>query len=118
MCIRDRSDFLRGWLDRRPADMLAAVSAVSTLTVHDDPEFVFRVGWLLCDVGDHEQGLQYLQRAITKGYFVVETLSASRSFDSLRSDSRFEAILEEAKAGRLQALAAFREAGGERLLGS
>jgi hypothetical protein len=48
---------------------------------------------------------------------VVPTLSASRSFDPLRSDQRFHAILGEAEAGRQQALAAFREAGGERLLG-
>ena len=105
------------WLDRRPADMLAALSAVSSLKIHDDPEFVFRVGWLLCDVGEHEQGLLYLRRALTKGYFVAPTLSASRSFDPLRSDPRFQAILAEAEVGRQQALAAFREAGGERLLG-
>lgn len=110
------SDFLTGWLDRRPIDMLAAVSALSALTIHDDPEFLFRVGWLLCDVGEHEQGLPYLQRAITKAYFAAPTLSASRSFDPLRSDPRFTSILAEAEAGRLQALAAFREAGGERLL--
>jgi serine/threonine protein kinase/tetratricopeptide (TPR) repeat protein len=111
------SDFLLAWLDRHPADMLAAVSAVSALTVHDDPEFVFRVGWLLCDVGEHEHGLQYLQRAILKGYAVAPTLSASHSFDPLRSDPRFETILSAAEAGRLQALAALRDAGGERLLG-
>jgi serine/threonine protein kinase/tetratricopeptide (TPR) repeat protein len=110
-------DFLTAWLDRRPADMLAAVSAVSALTIHDDPEFVFRVGWLLCDVGEHEQGLQYLQRAIAKAYFVAPTLAASRSFDPLRSDPHFETILAEAEAGRRRALAALREAGGERLLG-
>jgi serine/threonine protein kinase/tetratricopeptide (TPR) repeat protein len=109
--------FLQGWLDRCPTDMLAALSAVSALTIHDDPEFVFRVGWLLCDVGGHEQGLLYLGRAITKAYFVAPTLSASRSFDPLRSDPCFQAILEEAEMGRQQALAAFREAGGERLLG-
>ena len=110
-------DCLVGWLDRRPADMLAALSAVNSLTVHDDPEFVFRVGWLLCDVGEHEKGLLYLRRALTKAYFVAQTLSSSRSFDPLRSDPRFQAILAEAEVGRLQALAAFREAGGERLLG-
>ena len=75
------------------------------------------MGWLLCDVGEHEQGLLYLRRALTKAYFVAPTLSASRSFDPLRSDSRFQAILAEAEVGRQQALAAFREAGGERLLG-
>ena len=111
------SDCLMAWLDRRPADMLAAVSDLIPLTIHDDPEFLFRVGWLLCDVGEHEQGLPFLQRALTKAYFAAPTLSTSRSFDPLRKDSRFQAILVEADAGRRQALAAFREAGGERLLG-
>jgi serine/threonine protein kinase/tetratricopeptide (TPR) repeat protein len=110
-------DCLMAWLDRRPADMVGCLSALSPLTVHDDPEFVFRVGWLLCDVGEHEQGLPYLRRALAKAYFVAPTLSASRSFDPLRSDSRFQEILAEAEAGRRHALAAFRAAGGERLLG-
>ena len=110
-------DFLLGWLDRCPTDMLAGLSALGPLKIHDDPEFVFRVGWMLCDVGEHEQGLLYLRRALTKSYFVAPTLSASPSFDPLRSDPRFQAILAEAEVGRQQALAAFREAGGERLLG-
>jgi len=110
-------DFLMAWLDRCPTDMVASLSALGPLTLHDDPEFVFRVGWLLCDVGEHKQGLLYLRRALTKAYFVAPTLSASRSFDPLRSDARFQAILAEAEVGRQQALAAFREAGGERLLG-
>jgi hypothetical protein len=75
------------------------------------------VGWLLCDVGEHEQGLLYLRRALAKAYFAAPTLSASPSFDPLRIDPRFLAILAEAKEGRQQALIAFREAGGERLLG-
>jgi serine/threonine protein kinase/tetratricopeptide (TPR) repeat protein len=111
------SDFLLAWLARSQAGMLTAVSGLSELTIHDDPEFLFRVGWLLCDVGEYEQGLPYLQRALTKAYFAAATLSTSRSFDSLRDDSRFRAILAEAAEGRQQALAAFREAGGDRLLG-
>jgi hypothetical protein len=110
-------DFLLGWLDRCPTDMLARLSDLGPLTLHDDPEFVFRVGWLLCDVGEHERGLLYLRRAVTKAYFVAPTLSASASFDPLRSDPRFQAILADAEVGRQHALAAFREARGERLLG-
>ena len=75
-------------------------------------------GWLLCDVGDYERGVGSLQRAVDKGYFVAATLSVARAFDPVRSDPRFTAILAKAEAGRQQALDAFREHGGERLLGA
>ncbi len=106
------------WLDRRPADMLARMPAMSTLKIQDDPEAIFQEGWLLCDVGEHEAGLDYLRRAVAKGYYVASTLSARPQFDAMRSDPAFRALLEEAEAGRQRALAAFREAGGERLIGS
>jgi hypothetical protein len=83
----------------------------------EDPEAIFQMGWLLCDLGEHEEGLVHLRRAVAKGYFVVPTLSGSRHFDALRSDPAFQELLAQAEAGRQQALAAFREAGGERLLG-
>ena len=102
----------RGW-----PTTLSTASSLGPLKIHDDPDFVFRVGWLLCDVREHEQGLLCLRRAVTKAYFVAPTLAASRSFNPLRSDPRFKAILAEAEVGRQQALAAFREAGGDRLLG-
>ena len=115
--IQTWSDYLMDWLDRRPADMVVALSGLSALKIQDDPEAIFLEGWLLCDAGAHEQGLVHLQRAVAKGYFVVPTLSRSPHFDALRSDQAFQALLAEAEAGRQQALAAFREAGGERLLG-
>jgi len=110
-------DFLMAWLDRRGTDMLTALSTSSSLTLRDDPEFLFRMGWLLCDVGEHEQGLEYLQLALDKAYCAVQTLSASPSFDPLRSHPRFVAILARAEEGRQHAWAAFHDAGGERLLG-
>ena len=106
------------WLDRRPADMTDPHRPRrSTLKIQDDPEAMFQEGWLLCDVGKHEAGLGYLQRAVAKGYFVASTLSGRPQFDALRGDPAFRALLEEAEAGRQRALAAFREAGGERLIG-
>jgi hypothetical protein len=83
----------------------------------DDPEAIFQEGWLLCDVGEQERGLGQLRRAVARGYFVAPTLSGSRQFDALRNDPRFQDLLAEAEAGRQRALAAFREAGGERFLG-
>jgi serine/threonine protein kinase len=108
---------LAAWLDRRPADMLASVSGLGGLKIMDDPEAIFQEGWFLCDLGEHEQGLGRLARAVAKGYVVAPTLSGSRHFDALRSHRAFQELLAEAEAGRQQALAAFREAGGERLLG-
>ena len=111
------TDYLMAWLDRRSADMLGGLSALAALKVQDDPEAIFQEGWLLCDAGEHEEGLGYLQRAVAKGYFVAPTLSAAPAFDALRRRPAFEALLAQAEAGREDALAAFRKAEGERLLG-
>ena len=111
------TEYLMAWLDRRPSDMLVTLASLSRLKIQDDPEAMFLEGWLLCDVGGHEEGLVHLRRAVAKGYFVSPTLSGSRQFDVLRSDPVFQALLAEAEAGRQRALASFREAGGERLLG-
>ena len=111
------TDYLMAWLDRRPADMLVGISALSALKIQDDPEAIFQEGWLLCDVGEHERGLDHLQRAVAKGYFVAPTLAGRPQFDALRGDPAFQSLLANAEAGRQHALAAFREAGGERLLG-
>jgi len=48
---------------------------------------------------------------------VAPTLAASRQFDPLRHNPEFQALMAEAEAGRQASLTAFREAGGERLLG-
>ncbi len=110
-------EYLQAWLDRRTADMAVRMAALSTLKIQDDPEALFQVGWLRCDVGEYEEGLSYLQRAVAKGYFPSPTLSSRPQFDALRRNPAFLALLKEAEAGRQRALAAFREAGGERLIG-
>jgi len=88
------------------------------LKIQDDPEAIFQEGWLLCDVGERERGLEQLRHAVAKGYAVAPTLSSRPQFDAMRNESVFQALLAEAEAGRQDALAAFRQAGGERLLGS
>jgi len=111
------ADYLMAWLDRRRDDMHLNISALSPLKIREDPEAIFLQGWLLCEVGAHEAGVEHVQRAVAKGYFAAPTLAQSRHFDAVRSDPTFSAALAEAEAGRERALAAFREAGGERLLG-
>jgi serine/threonine-protein kinase len=107
---------LAAWLDGRVEDMLSTLSVFAQLKIFDDPEAIFQEGWMFCDVGEHRRGLDYLQRAVARGYFPWVTLTAWPQFDAVRDDPAFEALLADAEAGRQRAQAAFREAGGERLL--
>ena len=97
--------------------MRANVAALSGLKIMNDPEAMFQEGWLLCDVGEHAAGIDFLRRAVDKGYTVAPTLEQAPAFDALRGDPAFERLVADARAGCDQALAAFRESGGERLLG-
>ena len=115
--FREWTSHLEAWLNGRLQDMVASLSSFSTLKIWDDPEAIFQEGWLFCDVGEYERGLEFLRRAVDKGYFMALTLSGARQFDALRERSDFQSILADAEAGRARALTAFREAGGERLLG-
>jgi eukaryotic-like serine/threonine-protein kinase len=111
------ADSLSAWLDRRGADLLTSVAALDGLKIMEDPEAMFQEGWLLCDAGELATGLGFLRRAVDKGYTVAPTLATSRSFDAARNDPAFRQLLADAEAGRELALAAFRENGGEALLG-
>src|SRR5258708_17935126 len=83
---------LEAWLDRRPADMLAAVSAFSGLKIMDDPEAIFQMGWLFCDVGEQERGLDYLRRGGEQGSFFVRTPSRRPQLDALRRGPPFREV--------------------------
>ncbi len=108
---------LRGWLERSPADMLKARSELATYRFLDDPEVIFHEGWMLCDVGEHERGLELVRRAVAQGYAAAPTLASAPQFDALRGTPAFEKVLADATAGRDRAREAFRDAGGETLLG-
>jgi tetratricopeptide (TPR) repeat protein len=110
------SSHLAAWLDRRLDDMHSTLASMTQFKIFDDPEAIFEEGWLLCDAGEYVLGLEYLQRAIEKGYFVAPTLKLWPQFDALRAVPAFQTLLAKAEEGRQRALAAFREAGGELLL--
>jgi non-specific serine/threonine protein kinase len=109
--------YLKAWLERVPREMFDSIDTMGTLGIQMDPEAMFIEGWLLCDVGEYEVGLSQLQSAVAKGYFPAMPLERSPQFDALRNDPAFAALLADAEAGRARALTAFRDAGGERLLG-
>jgi TolB-like protein len=108
---------LGAWLDRRVDLMLSTLTTMTPLKIFDDPEAIFQEGWMFCDLGEHGRGLEYMQRAIGRGYFAAPTLGAWPQFDALREVGAFQAMLATADAGRQRALAAFRETAGELLVG-
>jgi eukaryotic-like serine/threonine-protein kinase len=110
-------EYLTAWLDRRHSDMDGRMSIFKHLKIQEDPEAVFQEGWLLCDVGNSDTGLEFLRRAIEKHYWAVVTLTNGRQFDALRSHPTFQRLLDEAQHGRDRALTVYRESGGEQLLG-
>jgi serine/threonine protein kinase/tetratricopeptide (TPR) repeat protein len=111
-------DFLLAWVDRRVEDVLNRSFDRGPQKIHEDPEAIFQDGWLLCHIGEHDRGLVCLTRAVGKGYFVAPTLARAPQFDALRGTPEFTALLTQAEAGRARALDAFRQGGGERLLGT
>ncbi len=111
-------DFLRAWLDRRLDEVLNRLTDRGPQKISEDPEAIFQDGWLLCDLGEHERGLLSLERAVAKGYFVAPTLARAPQFDALRGSAKFTALLAQAEASRARAWDAFRQGGGERLLGA
>ena len=111
-------DYLECWLDRRVPEMHERRAARGHMKIEDDPEAIFQEGWFLCDVGEYRQGLEYLERAVDHGYSAELTLERWPQFAAIRDDPAFQSLFAKAQAARQRALAAFREAGGDRLLGS
>ena len=107
---------LAAWLDRRVEDMMGTLAAMTPMRIFHDPEAIFQEGWMLCDVGEHQRGLEYLQRAVAGGYFPAPTLARWPQFDALRDVPAFQTLVADAEAGRQRALAAFQEVGGDLLL--
>jgi tetratricopeptide (TPR) repeat protein len=109
-------EHLGAWLDRDVPRIHEGLDRFAAYKIFEDPEALFQEGWLLCDVGSYERGLKYLGRAVDRGYLPAQPLAVRPQFDAVRDDPTFQSILADAEAGREQALAVFREAGGGRLL--
>ena len=109
--------YIGAWLDARVEDMDTALASMKVLKVFDDPEAIFQEGWFRCHIGQHAEGMTRLERAVSRGYFAAPALASLPQFDALRDQPAFRSLLADAEAGRQRALATFRAAGGDTLLG-
>jgi serine/threonine protein kinase/tetratricopeptide (TPR) repeat protein len=112
------ADFLIASFDRSAAGMEAALAALGGRKIMEDPEAIFQCGWLLCDGGSPEPGMEHLQRAVARGYHAAPTLAWSGSFDAVRGRAEFRDLQAAAEGGCRRGRAGLRQRGGERLLGA
>lgn len=108
-------DGLLAALERRAQEVLRIVGEVETKGVRD-PDTMSFIARILARVGAIEPALDTIDRALDGGWFSIAALELDPWLEPLQGHPRFEAALQRAREGRAEALVAFREAGGEKLL--
>jgi serine/threonine protein kinase len=84
----------------------------------DDPEARFFTACLLAKMNDAESALKFLSLALDNGYRCHYALLHDRWLDPLRSDVRFTELVNRAEGMSLEPRTAFKNDGGDRLLGA
>jgi serine/threonine protein kinase/tetratricopeptide (TPR) repeat protein len=113
--LRIVTGWVRPFLDQDPQAVREAVE--KALATFYDPEASFMYSLILFRTGQVERGLELLESAVGGGFNAATAIAEEPSFDAVRGQPRFEALREQTDARRAEALAAYRAAGGERLLG-
>ncbi len=113
--LRAVTGWVRPFLDQDPEAVRAAVDRA--LAAFHDPEASYMYSLILFRTGQVERGLELLESAVSGGFNAATAMAEEVSFDPVRGEPRFEKLRERATARRAEALAAYRSAGGERLLG-
>jgi hypothetical protein len=114
--VRRWCESLRLLVEGRRVEGLAATEAILP-DGYRDPESFYCVARQLIFFGSEGSGMPLLERAVEEGFFCVAALARDPWLDSVRSDSAFMKILRRAESRHREALAAFLDAGGDRLLG-
>src|SRR2546426_1455960 len=109
-------DALRLLVEGHRAQGLAAAQTILP-PGYRDPETLYYVARLLAHFGDPGTALALLARAVEEGFFCFSALARDPWLNTLRGDPAFTKILRHAEARHREALAAFLQADGDRLLG-
>jgi predicted Zn-dependent protease len=113
------SEFIAAARALLEGDRDASVASLNRVLAsqYSDPEVLLYAARQLAHLGARDEAISGLARAIEGGHFCYPALAHDPWFDSVRHDVRFVELLERARERHTRALGAFREAGGERVLG-
>ena len=114
--MRPFTQSLRMLLEGRRAEGLAVMRRI-LVPGFRDPESVYVIARQFAYYGDSAAALALLASAVEEGYFCFSTMARDPWLDTLRADPAFTKILRHAEARHREALAAFLQANGDRLLG-
>jgi eukaryotic-like serine/threonine-protein kinase len=105
-------------LEGRPLEpeMLAEIER-EFFPVVSDPEGLYFASRHLAKMGEVDVALREFTRAVDGGYFAYRVFAMDPWLDNLRGHDAFEAAMAKARARNLQAIEAFKAAGGERIVG-
>ncbi len=107
---------LRAAMQGNRAECIEAASHVLESGFHD-PEGLYLIARELAYVGAREEALAMLEKVVGGGFHCPRPLTQDPWLDSLRGDPAFLRLLHRAEEESAVSAQAFREAGGERLLG-
>ena len=93
------------------------VASLTSLLTFVDPEALFYAGRICARIGDLDDSMYHLQRSSDGGFCGLPALTRDPWLDPLRGRSDFRTLLDSAEASQRAAAAAFKAAGGERILG-
>ena len=82
-----------------------------------DPEFLYQWALMASQVGDTTRALDTLERVVDRGWCCAASMARDPWLDHVRDEPRFITLLRKAEERHRAAANAFREAGGDRLLG-
>jgi non-specific serine/threonine protein kinase len=107
---------LRAAMQGRRDECVQASRKVLASGFHD-PEGLYLVTRELAFVGAHREALDMLDRVVNGGFHCPRVLLHDPWLDGLRGDPTFIRLLHRAEEESAASAAAFRDAGGERVLG-
>ena len=114
--VRRWSESLQLFLEGHRAEALAATHTILA-PGYRDPESWYYLARQLAYFGDPVTALTVLSQAVEEGYFGFSAMASDAWFDTVRGDPEFTKILRLAETRHREALVAFLQADGDRVLG-